>query len=327
MDNQLERSLFLGRLSKIEKKYKQRKKNFFLKHPFLAIRNSIIGRFIHTISRNKLSIPFYRKTFFNEIMCASIPPYEDILFSGAHLIDSEIRLTKFFIRIISSGETFFDLGANYGYYSLLASHFVGEGGCVFSFDPDSSALKFLKKNKRKNMVIIESAVGNADGTIELYSFSEIDSLVSTTNINNLSQNESVSLDRTTIKKRTVPVLKLDSFCAQWDVCPRVIKIDVEGAESLVLRGFHEGLESKDDIIIAIEVWIDPFTDNYRDAISFMLEHGYRVSTLNDEGKPIECPSIEYLENEYFPWLKKSLSQKGDSSIADNIIFHKNKLIV
>jgi len=50
------------------------------------------------------------------------------------------------IEIMKPGMVFFDVGAHYGYYSLLGSELVGEKGVVYSFEPIKSTFNILKNN-------------------------------------------------------------------------------------------------------------------------------------------------------------------------------------
>ena len=70
--------------------------------------------------------------------------------------------------ILKPTDTFVDLGANIGFYTLIASRIVGENGRVFSFEPTPSTFQTLKKNIKENnfndIVIAEDiAVSNVSG--------------------------------------------------------------------------------------------------------------------------------------------------------------------
>ena len=61
--------------------------------------------------------------------------------------------TKIFIKSIKKGNTVFDIGANNGYYTVLASKLVGKNGKVYAFEPDPQSLKLLYKNLKLNKKI------------------------------------------------------------------------------------------------------------------------------------------------------------------------------
>src|SRR5690242_8873726 len=70
-------------------------------------------------------------------------------------------------KLLRSGDSFFDVGANVGFYSLLASRLVGSAGRVVAFEPlprNVQALKeHLRINRVRNVTVWEAAVSEAEG--------------------------------------------------------------------------------------------------------------------------------------------------------------------
>src|SRR5262249_21386484 len=71
------------------------------------------------------------------------------------------RAMKIHLR---AGDTFWDIGANIGWFSLLASKIVGSDGKVFSFEPSPDVFNLLSANTRglNSIRVIQCGVGNAD---------------------------------------------------------------------------------------------------------------------------------------------------------------------
>jgi len=148
----------------------------------------------------------------------------------------EQEQTGLFIEMVRAGDIIYDVGAHAGYYTLLASRLTGPGGSVHSFEPDEKNKIYLRKhvvaNDASNVTIVTKAVSeeNGEAHFELGSGSGTGSL-----------SESGTL--------TVETVSLDSYSAELGIRPDLMKIDVEGAELMVLRGAMRILESARPTII------------------------------------------------------------------------------
>jgi len=84
----------------------------------------------------------------------------------------ENETTDYFLENVSEGDVVLDIGANIGYFTLLFASSVGKEGKVFSFEPEPSNFKILKKNAKinnfQNIIFENVAVSNSNGTIDLY---------------------------------------------------------------------------------------------------------------------------------------------------------------
>ena len=155
--------------------------------------------------------------------------------------DYEPELT-FLERILSPGKTFIDVGASFGIYSLLASRLVGRTGHVMSFEPTSASFRILEQNIALNRLVNVSAsrlaLCHTTGTTWLYHGVEPGSNSLGNSSAHGQKGEVVSTDR------------LDDVLVQSSVNRvDVIKMDVEGAEELVLRGAKQALTTFQPIII------------------------------------------------------------------------------
>jgi FkbM family methyltransferase len=131
--------------------------------------------------------------------------------------------TRLFQQHIPSGATVFDVGAHVGYYTVLSAVLTGPRGRVCAFEPNPANHAFLQRhvalNRLDNVAIENAAVSDRNGTAA-FSFGTGSG---TGRLNNSG----------TLQVRT---LRLDDFCADHDLRPGFMKIDVEGAELDVLRG-------------------------------------------------------------------------------------------
>ena len=200
--------------------------------------------------------------------------------------------TKLFLELIKPGNTFLDLGANIGYYSVLTSKVVGQNGKVFAFEPDPQNLNFLKKNvalnQANNVQIVEAAVGKTIRKQELRQD------LSNPGESTLAQTKNGS-------KVKVKVTTLDKFLNQAQIKKTdVVKIDIEGAEIDALKGGQKFLQKAKNIKLFIECNQEALKQfNYRptDLIKKLKEYGFEIKTIINEFEKKTYPfSLTELEN-------------------------------
>jgi FkbM family methyltransferase len=165
--------------------------------------------------------------------------------AGFVLGTSEPGLQNMLKNFLKPGMTFYDLGANVGFLTVIAARLVGPSGKVVSFEPVSSNLKQiehnLKLNDFRNVVVRSEALGGIDGQGRF--------LLSTEP--NFGKLESAGLPPVKhCGDTTVVVRTLDSIASEQRLpAPDVIKIDVEGAETEVLRGATSVLKTARPILL------------------------------------------------------------------------------
>lgn len=147
--------------------------------------------------------------------------------NGYWLGTYELVQQKLFIKAVKNGDVIYDIGANVGFYTLLASTLIGENGKVFAFEPLPKNIGYLKKhiklNKCENVEIIEAAVSDKEGRV------------------NFLENESGPAGKIG-KEGSLKVISviLDNLLEEKKILPpNVIKIDIEGAELEALKGMKK----------------------------------------------------------------------------------------
>ncbi|HYR07233.1 MAG TPA: FkbM family methyltransferase [Longimicrobium sp.] len=139
---------------------------------------------------------------------------------------------------LPSGGTFVDVGANWGYFTLVAAHAVGSAGRVVALEPDprvhAELAANLARNGIRNVAALAVAASDRAGEATLSGYAEAD------------RNRGVSSlvaapvgDAPSFAVRTTP---LDDLLDEHGIdAVDLVKIDVEGAEELVVRGMARGL--------------------------------------------------------------------------------------
>ena len=140
----------------------------------------------------------------------------------------EREQTRLFERHLRPGATVLDVGAHVGYYTLLSSVLVGGEGRVHAFEPNPANAEFLRRhvriNRLSNVHVEQAAVSDTAGTAR-FDFGT-------------GSGTGRLADAGALEVRTV---RLDDHCAQHGLAPAALKIDVEGAELVVLEGARETL--------------------------------------------------------------------------------------
>jgi FkbM family methyltransferase len=163
----------------------------------------------------------------------------------------EPAITDFVKRRLRPGDTFVDVGANIGYYTLLASKLVGPTGSVVAIEASPSIYAALQGNLHLNNVTnvrpVHMAASDATGLIDIY-------LGDPTNIGETT----LLASRGFRQEAQVRCETLANILAEREVqSARVIKIDVEGHELPVMTGLMPILaETRPDLEILMEANVD-----------------------------------------------------------------------
>jgi FkbM family methyltransferase len=160
----------------------------------------------------------------------------------------EISEVEFMRQALKPGDTVIDIGANGGLFAVIAAKKVGSNGHVYACEPGLRELELLRHNiainNLDNVTIIESAIGDRNKVAEL-AISDDGAMNSLSKTNHPSQKIE--------SWQTVEMITLDALVEQFNLSKiDLIKIDVEGAENLVIDGAKQTLSSSMNPIIMFE---------------------------------------------------------------------------
>jgi FkbM family methyltransferase len=149
---------------------------------------------------------------------------------------------------VGPNETVLDIGAHVGYAALRFAEWVGPGGRVVCFEPVPNNVTQLLRNLDANAyqgrtVVIPSAVAEKRGLRSFY-----DNHGSNSGMGSLGARDGRS------PSRQVRTVAIDDWLAETDVSEIALtKIDVEGAEALVVRGMAKSLAEGRHRAVLIEL--------------------------------------------------------------------------
>ncbi len=222
---------------------------------------------------------------------------------GATLLEDrfenkELRFTE---RFLQPGMTVLDIGANQGFYTLLASKRVGTQGKVLAFEPSPRERRRLKLhvwlNHCHNVEVSGAALGAVSGNEELHIVLGSESGCNSLRPPDVSQ---------PTRKLPVQVERLsDTLKARNISKVDFIKLDVEGAELAVLQGASDLLSMEPRPVILAEVEdrrTQPWGYPAKDILLFLEKLGYRWFSLNAEASLIELElNQEKFEGNFVAW--------------------------
>jgi FkbM family methyltransferase len=169
-------------------------------------------------------------------------------------------------RYVLPNTVFFDIGANVGFYSLLASMLVGAGK-VFSFEPLPRNISYLKRNlalnHASNVDVQALAISDKNGVGKFQ-----------------VEHENAEGHLSSEGDITVPVAAIDSLIREGKIHPpNYIKMDIEGAEYQALLGARMCFEQYQPILFLATHG----KEVHEQCCDLLKSWGYRLTLL---GKPV-----------------------------------------
>jgi FkbM family methyltransferase len=206
-----------------------------------------------------------------------VHPRARFSYSTRTFFTGELHVQAWLARLLKPGHIVFDVGAHHGWVSMWTLPLVGSKGAVYSFEPSPANLSILGWHRQVNRftqwTIIPRAV--SDKVALETCFFVIDSGDSPMNSLTSGIPGTALMDGRDIGKINVQTTTLDAFCAEAGARPNLVKIDVEGAELLVLRGAKRLLgESHPTLILAIHPYWLPTGQSPAQILDLLRAYGY-----------------------------------------------------
>lgn len=189
----------------------------------------------------------------------------------------EKELLKEIIQHLNKNEVLWDIGANVGFHSILIEKLLNEKNCsVIAFEPEADTFKLLQKNillnRSKNLTAYNFAIGEKNYQRNIYS----------SDTPNFGAHSFVHRSDYKVKNRgkSVKVFSVDSLIKEKRLThPTTIKIDVEGAEILVLKGMADTLKNSKLKTIFLEGHINllhSFNSSIKEVLDLIRASGFQL---------------------------------------------------
>lgn len=161
--------------------------------------------------------------------------------------------TQIIADSLKGGQTFVDIGANLGFYSMLAASIVGKDGRVLSFEPFERNVELIRASAREscfgNVTVVNAAVSDREGTARLHLspfYSSEHSLF------DYHYSTGANSTRQTVDVRTVTVDRYLESTGSLKV--DFIKMDIEGSEGMAISGIERTISENRTITLLTEFW-------------------------------------------------------------------------
>jgi len=206
-----------------------------------------------------------------------LPAYFNLRHRLSYLYQGlEPSVVRIAAEILRRGDTAVDIGANVGFLTRKFAEMVGRGGRVFAFEPDPVTFAYLTYNTRRFPQVerFAAAMSNSNGTTALYLHPT--SAMSNSLVNAWEHAHPID----------VKTFAFDAWAASRNLGRiGLIKIDVEGAEPLVLRGMMKTLSLAPKPKIIIEFCPANLGGSAAEEDIFQLfsERGYGLHRISPEG--------------------------------------------
>ena len=195
---------------------------------------------------------------------------------------------RHYIRLIRRGDTVFDVGANFGVFTVLFSDLVGPQGSVYSFEPVPPTFSRLSDRVRRearfsNVTTNAVACSHERGTVQIS--------VPGGDFGQASMRSHGSgswANGSATETFSVPTIRLDDYVAEHRLSRLdFIKCDAEGAELLILKG-ATGTLKQFEPLLHLEVcgaWIRDFGYGPADLVDSLEQAGYSEFLIEDVPVP------------------------------------------
>lgn len=194
--------------------------------------------------------------------------------------------TKVFKNLIKSNTTMIDIGANIGYYTLIAADMITDG-IIYSFEPVKANYDLLIKNINinsfSNIKSFQKAVSDKSGKDKIF--------IDGTNLGNHSLTENNIVDRSNFDE--IETISLDSFLDNSNenvTDDIVIKMDTQGSEGLIIKGSEKFFLNNKNIKILMEFWPKGLRNMGTDPLELLNKlqsYGFEIKLLDEKNKSLK----------------------------------------
>jgi len=224
----------------------------------------------------------------------------------------EIWVTKVFRETVKPGMTVVEIGANIGYFTLLAAQKIGPNGKIFAFEANPQVFDILFQNMAVNgflerVTLVNKAVSDKSGSLK---FHKLKRHQGSSSIIDFSP-EFLDKYRDAMETIQVEAIALDEFFKDKDPRVDLIKIDAEGSEALIFKKMGRIIQTNPQLMIICEFAPPLLSGAGEDPRKFLEEltrgYGFKLKYIDNRSNLTESSPEELLS---FPHCELFLTRKA-----------------
>jgi FkbM family methyltransferase len=206
-----------------------------------------------------------------------VSPASMLKFWSPKVTSVDPALVRWASEFVRPGDVVWDVGSNVGLFSLVAASVAGKSGYVLAIEPDTFLVELMRRSveagssARAEIAILPAAISDQFGVVRL-------NVAARGRAANFIEGAVGSTQTGGVRDRTVVVAITLDWLYERFPRPSVVKLDIEGAEVLALRGGEKLLATEPLPIILCEVR----ETSSRAIASILSDRGYSLFDVTDE---------------------------------------------
>jgi FkbM family methyltransferase len=239
----------------------------------------------------------------------------------------EQQVTRAWLAVLNKNDTVLDIGANFGYFGLLAGQFANrEKSKIVLFEANKNLIPYIDKSVSINwlsqQIKVENlAVSDQNGEVQL---NVLKDFIGSSSLQSVEELDSYLHDRVHFElaeKQTIRSTTIDSYCKTNNISElNLIKMDIEGHEEKAYKGMRKVLSNSKNVTLFLEFTKLSY-ENPKKFYDTMLKDFGNVYTISNEGQIIKPKdrSYEFLVGRVDDYVMLIFSKNQELNKECNIV--------
>ncbi len=211
----------------------------------------------------------------------------------------EGNITKAWLKVVQPTDVIMDIGANFGYYGVIAAQQTDKKvGKVILFEANPNLIPYMNKTLSANWIneqsVVENlAVADKTGKITLNIMKDYIGSSSVLSAEHMDEYMHGKMHVEAEEKVLVKAVSIDDYCKRNNIAEvNLIKMDIEGFEDKAYQGMREIVKASSNITMFIEFTKNSYNQPEQFYEQLLADFGH-VYVINEEGQIIKPKKADY----------------------------------